>query len=673
MSRFPFLTRILTAFVFLVVVQVQAPALAQPAKDIIDGWFQDMKDAGAKVAEYDAIRFDTANDTAIIENMRLEWHLQFPEAEYFADIKMTAGVTAMVGLREEADGFRMNSYTISDDYKLEISGVGERQEPFVVTGTIVGMKAENMFFPRFTVAPEDPQRPVSRYMHYYDLFLKSSVAKSVIDKMVVESSANGQPLFVAEYEGVVTEGMQNGRVEESRIKSYRQVSYAPKSTDPNAPQAPDFGQMESTYGAMVQRGIDMRVLVEGLTASGAGPDGDYKVFMDETSVASLKMQVGPASFSMDDYTVRGMKVKPGEKNLLDVLDRAMLGNEPNEKEGMILAFDIMRRFAMDEWSISGLKGNGPDNISGSMTRTLISNVSNAGLGKFEISGIDFNGPGGEKVSFDVMSIGKVLFPKFEDIVAAIENGPPQDPIKAAALGPKIGEIRAANVLVDDKKRPAFSLGLFEVLQSGFIGPIPTALSLQAKDLNLPVDYVEDPLVQSMLRSMGYSVLKIAANIVLNWEESSQDLTLQTADLSLENGGQVSLKAGVAGLPKSVIEDPNLFQQALATLAFRNASLSVKDAALISGLIDQFAQQQGMPAADLREALIQGVDGMAGPLAGSPFVEQVKTALRAFMANPERLAVDLSPNAPVPITQILGVAATAPAQAPELLGATISAN
>jgi len=136
---------------------------------------------------------------------------------------------------------------------------------------------------------------------------------------------------------------------------------------------------------------------------------------------------------------------------------------------------------------------------------------------------------------------------------------------------------------------------------------------------------------------------------------------------------VSLKAGVAGLPKSVIENPALFEQALATLAFKNVNLSVRDADLVSGLIAHFAGLQKVSPADLRASLLQTLELQAGPLAGTPFLNEAKAALGAFMENPQRLSVDLAPEAPVPFTQILGTAATAPNQTPGLLGAMISAN
>lgn len=681
MSRIRSVPNFVIAILALAIVQFSPSAEAAPAEEIIAKWTQSIKDAGATVATYDSLRVDEAADTVTIVDPRFEWRIEFPKQGepdkkgFSADIVSTASEIVLVGLREEADGFRIASYTVSDDNLLAVTGQDDTGAAFELTADVVGTRTEGVYFPKFTPAPEDAQRPISRFMHYYDLFLKVVVDKSSVDKIDIKQTIGGKEMMVAEYVGIVTTGMKNGRIEESVLGSYKQVSAMPMGPTPSSSEqgGPPAVSMEVTYGGMVQRGVDLRVLVEALTAKDAAKDAPYKSFTDEATVPDMTFAFGPTKVLIGKYNVTGMKVRPGTYSVLELADRLALGEEFSEKQSAEIGFDIARRFALDEWSISGISGNGPPNITAKLDSFLLRDLSSDGMGKFEIAGVDVNGPGGEEVRFDRILIGDVLFPDSEALISAFEKGPPEDPIAAAALSPKIGTMEAANVHFDDKTKPAFSLGLFQLLQSAYIGPIPTDLRLQTRDLNLPVDYIEDPMVQGMLRSLGYDILKIAADFVLNWDEASQDLTLEKADISIDDGARISLKAGVAGLPKATIENPALFEQALATLAFKNANLSVRDAKLVPGVIEQFAQLQGMQASDLREAMIQSIDLQAGPLAGTPFVEQVKTALRAFLEKPDRLSIDLEPGAPVPFTQILGTAATAPAQAPDLLGASVSAN
>jgi len=108
-------------------------------------------------------------------------------------------------------------------------------------------------------------------------------------------------------------------------------------------------------------------------------------------------------------------------------------------------------------------------------------------------------------------------------------------------------------------------------------------------------------------------------------------------------------------------------------AFKNVNFLVKDAVLITGLIDYFAKEQNTPPEGLRTMIVEMIELQAGPLTGTPFIEDLLTALSSFLKNPKRLSVDFNPKTPVPFTQVLGIASAAPDQLPALLGANVSAN
>ncbi len=663
-----FFPTIFLALFSLIVVHTNSIAAPTPAEQAITNWFESLEEAGAPVAKFDAIRVDETTDTATIENPQIDWRLTFEKEGVEINISFSAGQIVFEGFRQEDDGFSAKKYSLSDDAKATIKGKDTDGVPFLVDISMTGFKSEEVFYPKFTPVPEDAQRPVSRFLHYYDLFLKVAIKKSSIENLKIDQTVDGASVLQIEYDGISVKGIQNGQIEESRLKSFRQVFNIPQ----DAGDVP-FDKMETTYGEMLQRGVDFRPIIDAFTGSGKAGDTDYRMVTAETSVSNMKVLVGPATITIDNYTVLGLKVRPGTRSVLAMFDRLALGEKVDDKETLATVLDMFRGFSMDELSISNLQGSGPANVTAKMDKFIISDLSNQGLGKFAIEGIDVNGPGGEKISLGHVSLGKIVFPAIEAIIAMAEQGPPENPFAAAALGPKIGEFEISKLLVDDKKKPAISLGLFQLLQSSFVGAIPTDIKIETQDLNLPVAYIEDPMAQAMLQSLGFNVLKITNKFVLKWDEASEDLTLKNGDVSLDNGAKVSLKAGVAGVPKAMIENPTLFMQAMATLAFKNVNFMIKDAELVPGLIDYFAKMQNMPPEALRDLIVQSLELQAGPLAGTPFLEELKTALSSFLENPKRLTVDLAPKDPVPFTQILGTVSTAPDQMPDLLGAAVSAN
>lgn len=667
--RFPTLVFALLSFI---IIQIGSVSAASPSEDAIAGWFQSLKDAGATVAKYDALRVDEATDTIIVENPQIDWHIEFGiENAPAVDFKFTTPQIVIVGFRQETDGYSAKQYSFPEAAKITVSGKENKGDAFNLDMTVEGAKYEGVFYPRLTPAPEDPQHPVSRYLHYYDLYLKAVLKKSSAGKVSFKQTQNGEVGMQVEYEGISMQGLQNGQVEEIRVKSYKQTATLPSDLG-----GTPFIKMETNYGEFLEQGIDVRPLIEALKGEGKGPDSEYRVVTALASVANMEILAGPVNISMESYKASGLKVRPGKISLLALLDRLALGEKIDDKEGIATTLDFLRGFAVDEISVTNLKGSGPSNFTASMGKFIIQNLSNQGLDKFAIEAIDANGPDGEKIKMDHMMVGDIKFPAVKDIIAAIEaesSGTPQGPLEMAALSPKVGKIEVSNLFIDDKKKPAFSLGLFRILQSGFIGAIPTDIKIDTENFNLPVAYIQDPMAQVMLQSLGYDVLKIASKIALKWDETTQDLTLENADISLEDGLKFKLKAGVAGLPKSIIENPLHFSQALATLAFRNVNILVEDAVLVSGLLDHFAKMQNMPPEGLRTMITQAVESQAGPLAGTPFLEDVKKALGSFLENPQRLAVDVVPPAPVPFTQMLGTVSTAPDQLPVILGASVSAN
>jgi hypothetical protein len=668
MSRNSYLSTFIFAVFSLVIVTFGNAQAASPVEKAVTGWMQSLKDLGASVAKYDAIRIDEASDTATIENLQVSWDVVLPEEIAAVAVAFQAREVILEGFREQEDGYAIARYILSDDNKITVSGTDDQGVPFRLEGSMTGAVSEGLFYPKFTPVAEDPKRPVSKYLKLYDLFLKVAVKKSFIDKIVMVQSIDGKTFLNLEYNGMTTMGMANGRIEEMRVKSYRQIFSIPE----DAGDIP-FSEVETTYGEMIQKGVDFKPIIEAIDGRGKEGDTDYKTVVELASVSDVKFRAGPVSVSIDQYKMAGLKLRPGTLSLLQRADRAVLGEEVRDQEALSISLNFMRGFALDEFSISNLQASGPSNVSGKMTKFVISNLSNEGLGEIAIEGFDMNGPEGEKASLGIFSIGKVIFPAIEDLIAAAENGPPNNPMEAAALSPKIGKFEIADLFVDPKIKPEISLGLFRILQSNFIGAIPTDIKINTENLKLPVAYIEDAMAQAVLQSLGYEVLKITSMFALKWDEASQELTLKSADVTLEDGARIKIKAGVAGVPKSVIENPQTVMKAMPTLAFRNVNFLIEDAVLVSGLIDYFAKIQNMPPEGLRAMIIQIIESQAGPLAGTPFVAELKTALSAFLENPKRLSLDLDPPAPVPFTQMLGTVSTTPDQMPTLLGANVSAN
>lgn len=307
--------RYLKTFIFaifsLLIINVNTASAASAVEDAVSSWMQTLKDLGATVAKYDEIRVDEAADTATIENMQIDWKFSIPDSKASFAMSYRVGQILLKGFKEEADGYSIESYSISDDNKFNIDGLDNKGLPIQIEGITTGVTAQGMFYPKFTPVPEDPQHPISRYLHLYDLFLKVIVKKSAIEKITMTQSVEGKPFLNVEYNGIVTKGLANGRIEEMRFDSYKQVFTLPDESGNDVP----FDKIETTYGVMLQRGIDFGAIVRALKGTGDGPDGEYSTVFEEASVSDVKVSAGPVNLNMEGYRLAGVKIRPGKKSV----------------------------------------------------------------------------------------------------------------------------------------------------------------------------------------------------------------------------------------------------------------------------------------------------------------------------------------------------------------------
>ncbi|MEM1046164.1 MAG: hypothetical protein AAGL24_08435 [Pseudomonadota bacterium] len=669
MSRSPLFLGLAVAGLALVYA---LPAHASDARAAVVEWLDSMKGGTEFVFDYDGVRDGPDADRVTVEDYSFEWRPIFPGTNGNLRVKATIAELHLDGFEKTAGGYRVKRYAIPGSYEITMTGGSGDLAGVVTVGTISGVTSNNVFIPTYVHPQEDPKRPVSRFVDLIKEQLKVTADSTTVDRILVVQTRDGVTLSEMEYGHYDIKGIGNGRVEEMRLDSYRQTQFPQKSKDPGAPD-PGIDRLDVRYGAMVQRGIDIAPMLDWMTGGGTAGGANHRVAIAETTVSDISATVGPFRATADTYSVLGVKFGAGTQSLVNLLDRAVLGETVNEEEAAALAVQMARGMALDEWLTEGLAFDGPAGLRGRADRMRLRDVSNEGLGELSFAGIDFNSAGGETVRLGHAAIGKVIFPDLDAIVRAVKQGAPQDPFEAANLGPKIGAFEVSDLFVDTRQQPPLSLGLYRLQQSGFIGAVPTSLQMKLEALDLPVALIQDPVTRDVLTAIGKNVLKLAGDLSLSWNETSQDLTLHTLDLSMQEGANLSFKAGLSGLPKAALQNTEALQQAIATVTVNNADLSVRDAPVVTALIEHFAKASNLSPEAMRAELLRGVSQAAGPLQSTIFFQEAQAALGAFMAQPGSLTVGIAPAAPVPLTQILGLAATAPQQIPTALGATVTAN
>ncbi|HEY7607971.1 MAG TPA: fused MFS/spermidine synthase [Alphaproteobacteria bacterium] len=263
---------------------------------------------------------------------------------------------------------------------------------------------------------------------------------------------------------------------------------------------------------------------------------------------------------------------------------------------------------------------------------------------------------------------------FSDLVA---NPPAQGPIRIGAI-----EFRALELLNPADRNP----GNLRVLEFAI------------KRIEAPLAGARDEAFARDMQELGYTVLKMSAELVYRYDEASKTFDLAKLEFDVAEMGALILALKVAGLSpediKKAMEPPPAPQGQtppgqtpppgngsregvaamglLARLNLVSADLAYRDKSILGRAIKREAQRKQTDEASIRaqyRALLVGLrDQQTDPLA-----KEAIDAVIAFLENPGEILVEVRPPAPLNLLAIGAMAASNPAQLRTLLGIKITAK
>ena len=138
-------------------------------------------------------------------------------------------------------------------------------------------------------------------------------------------------------------------------------------------------------------------------------------------------------------------------------------------------------------------------------------------------------------------------------------------------------------------------------------------------------------------------------------------------------GAVRASARLDGLPKSVLENPEQAQAAIATLNLKSLELELVNEGGVEKALALASAHAGLSERQMSDVLLGQLDGMLAIVGNEAFTQQVSQGAETFFADPRNLYLEFRPENPVPVVQILGNAQIAPQTLPDLLNAQVEAN
>lgn len=706
------------------VMSLPFAAHAETASDIVKEWNEQYKAWGATVARYGRIEPGLSERDVTLHDGEVVFSIPLPGKDgETIDVSVTYDAMSLTGLARSAAGYTADSIKIpgeltvevelpgemfdatpsqvdesstdetageetdaTDEATGEVNGVAPRKRaeadgeagpsPATEDATdtaaedlpnvqIVvvqkGYEATGLAWPALPALPNDPQKPVTQYLPLAKLLLDVKVDRMAVAS--IETRQTGVPGMdaVTRYEDYVILNQADGRIEEYSVGRVVQSQPfpTPGSTEPN--------MIEVSTGRQVARGTDLMPI---LSLLGQGTDPTRKTVMADQSVVDVVIKGKDFEATIASLTAEDLGVTDTTPlRVLPMLDAVVLDQSPDEMEILTAALEAYAAFYFGKMEINGVKVTAPE-VNGTLARTTLRDLSSKGIGEFSIDGLSGEVTGEGKLKLDRVALADLEFPSLMSLIEiGMTDGDPSI-TQSLAARPLIGLFEIVGFNLDAPSLGGeINVDEYRQTERGHINRIPTDIGLSMRGIRFPVSLIEEPEARSVFEAMNLTDVVIDQNLKVTWNEATGDLALEDLSVTLKDGGSFKMNFVLGNVSRALFETPEMAQLAIAGATVKSAMVSSSDAKIVRAMLEKQAKDANLSADTLAMGLADTAANDMGPLAATRFGKELIEALRVFLMDPKEIVIDIAPEKPVPVTQLIGMMAS-PNAIPDLLNARV---
>jgi hypothetical protein len=717
-TAFPRANRAALRFALIAsVMSIPVAAHAETAADIVKEWNEQYKAWGATVARYGRIEPGLSERDVTLHDGEVVFSIPLPGQDgETVDVRVTYDAMTLTGLARSAKGYTADSIKIPGDLTIEADlpgelfdtsakledssaeetagteeGTGEEEtgEETATEGEATegeatadadaasepaadlpdlkmvivqkGYEATGLAWPALPALPNDPQKPVTQYLPLAKLLLDVKVDRMAVAS--IETRQTGVPGMdaVTRYEDYVILNQADGRIEEYSVGRFVQSQPfpTPGSTEPN--------MIEVSTGRQVARGTDLMPI---LSLLGQGTDPTRKTVMADQSVVDVVVKGKDFEATVASLTAEDLGVTDtAPLRVLPMLDAAVLDQSPDEMEILTAALEAYAAFYFGKMEINGVKATAPE-VNGTLARTTLRDLSSKGIGEFAMDGLAGEVAGQGKLKLDRVALADLEFPS---LMALMEIGMAEgEPTVAQSLAarPLLGLFEIIGFNLDAPSLGGIiNVDEYRQTERGHINRIPTDIGLSMRGIRFPVSLIEDQDARSVFDAMKVTDVVIDQNLKVTWNEATGDLVMEDLSVTLKDGGSFKMSFALGGVSRALFETPEMAQIALAGATVKSAMIRSSDAKIVRAMLEKQAKDANLSADTLAMGLADTAANDMGPLAATRFGKELVEALRVFLMDPKEIVIEIAPEKPVPVTQLIGMMAS-PNAIPDLLNATV---
>ncbi len=590
---------------------------------------------------------------------RFDYSISFPSIS-FTDLSQDGNYYSATLIAADAADL---DFSVKGDPKISSSALGE----------YAGFRVENVRWAKPPEIADDPNKPISKYFPLISALTDISFERASVDSVSMVQDM-GAPVGKAttSYGKIVIEKTERGNFSNMSVDgmSMQLASSGQKNAAISATSF-EIGHINATD-------YNYRSLVESFTPGNVGEAGNnpFLTFIGEMNLDDMKVTSDNGNFSLGKMVVRDIGVRKPETDLLGEMDRLYVlsesgGKMPDEKYALELVAKLYGTMRLGEFELSNIGFKSDQFGEGKLDTYRFADFSADGLGEYLLEGIEFVGKQGELVKLDHFSLNDLKFPPLAALLGFEDATRKNDIAAMLRAAPTLASIALKGLEVKMPDQGEISIGENSIHMGDFIGPIPTRIDVVAKDIKLPVAILEREAKQ-VLTAMGFTDIDISASLKAVWNEATNVLSMSYAT-QMRDAGNIDFSAEVGGIARNVFENPQLAQNALGTLTFNNAKVTIEDRSIVEKGLAFAGAMQGVNAETMKAQAVGMLPVMLQPLGNPTFVDKLTAAVKSFLENGGSIRAQASPDIPVLIIQLMGAAAGSPGAIIDMLSVEVAAD
>lgn len=658
-------------------IALVVPAFAQTPVEIVEDWIAQADGFDWLQVSHAGVSHDAASGETTVEQLEISVDLSdlpggTTEGEPDrVDLNYSFTFPTLVFEGLAADGaYYVAARIEADELLIDFQVDSEQQGTSSTTGAYEGLSATNPRWARLPEIEDDPARPVSRYYPLAAALVDVSFDAMEFGTLELVSETSEPQLTTTMRYGAGTVGAtERGNISSMTIGGIWVSGSAEDDESGATAFEMEIGGLEAgqyNYGDMVR-------LFDPEAAPGTG-DEPYETMSSWFSATDWTISAEDVEVTIEEMR---MEELGGRRPAVPVLTRAdalFLALESEEEPDPVELVELVSA-AYGAFRLGLMESRGmafeADEFSGTLAAAGIAGISSNGIESIHYRGLEAGDAEGEvTVALGDFTISDVGFPSLAALMALEEAQETGDVDTMMRAIPTLGGISVSDLVVNIPFIAELSLARASLTMADHIGPIPTRIATLVDDLRMPTWMIDDQDALETFEALGYDEIAASHNLALDWEEAGETIAL-VSSTTLEEGGTLDLNATFGGIPRGALENPMSLMFVALGITLNEASAIFVDASITDRVLSMLAEDQGTDLETMRAQAAGIVPFLVAALQRPDFLTMVTAAAGAFLENPGTLRIDMRPDEPVPMMQLMEASESDPGLIVDLLNIEVS--